>query len=158
MQVKRYAELVSATGTELGYTDWVELPQEVVSAFADVTGDHQWIHVDADAAARGPFGTTIVHGFLLLSLLPTFSEDWFAIEDSPMSINYGFDKIRFTSVVPAGSRVRGHGEIVALEDRGSAVHATIRVQVLAEGSDRPACVADWIYRSLAPLATAEVPA
>ena len=155
MQLTSYQDVVQGLGTDLGHTDWVELPQDVVTAFADVTQDRQWIHVDERAAADGPFGHTIVHGFLLISLLPHFAEQWFDIQDAPMTINYGFDKIRFTSPVPVGARVRAHGEITGVEDRGDAAHATIRVELTAEGAERPAFVANWIYRVIAPSMTKE---
>ena len=105
----RYDELDGAVGREIGPTDWVVVDQETVNTFADATGDHQWIHVDVERAKAGPFGGTIAHGYLTLSLMPRFIGDAFKVTDASMMVNYGADKLRFTDPVPVGSKVRHEG-------------------------------------------------
>jgi len=138
------AGLVAAVGTDLPPTSWLAIDQVRVNGFADVTDDHQWIHVDPDQAASGPFGGTIAHGFLVLSLLaPLFNE---AIDplDADSRINYGFDRVRFTSAVPVGSRIRARFHVSEILPRGPMMEVRLHVDVDIEGSERPAVVADMI--------------
>ncbi|SOD99911.1 MaoC family dehydratase [Caenispirillum bisanense] len=141
------AELARRTGTEIGVSRWFQLDQPKVDAFADLTEDHQFIHVDpARAATDSPFGGTIAHGFLTLSLLTAMSLDVLpGIQNTAVSINYGFDRVRFLSPVPAGSRIRGRFTLSDLTDKGRNQHlATYAVTVEAEGAARPALAADWL--------------
>jgi acyl dehydratase len=144
---ERPAELKAVVGQELGSSDWLEITQERIDLFADATGDHQWIHVDPDRARSGPFGRTIAHGYLTLSLVNLFLPQILEVRGISMGINYGSDKLRFPAPVPVGSRVRGRGDLLSAEDtRDGAVQAVIRVTVEVEGQDRPGCVVDTISR------------
>ncbi len=140
------ADLQGAVGQHLGYSDWLEITQERIDKFADATGDHQWIHVDPERAKTGPFGATIAHGYLTLSLVSMFLPQIVDVRGIRMGINYGTDKVRFPAPVPCGSRVRAGGELIKLEDVKDGVQATIRVTVEIEGSARPACVVETISR------------
>jgi acyl dehydratase len=143
------AELDAAVSDELGVSDWVVLDQAVIDAFADVTGDRQWIHVDVERAASGPFGATIAHGYLTLSLLPRFRPDIFDIVNPRMSLNYGLNKVRFPAAVPAGARVRGRARLLAVEHRGpDTVDVVVEYTVEVDGSAKPACVAESVVRVL----------
>ena len=138
-------ELEALTGQHLGTSDWVEITQERINRFADATGDHQWIHVDEERAKDGPFGRTIAHGYLTLSLLPLFYNTIYSIEGVRMGINYGANKVRFLNPVPVGSRLRGSievGEVKRLPNDGAQV--TWNVTVELDGSDKPACYAEAI--------------
>lgn len=137
-------ELTAAVGTHLGYSDWVTIDQERINEFAHATGDDQWIHVDAERAAKGPFGTTIAHGYLTLSLIPMLSWQVYTIAGTKMGINYGSNKVRFPSPVPVGSRVRGGVEIVSVTPGGGGHQVVAKVTVEREGGDRPACVAEVV--------------
>ena len=139
-------ELVAAQGSQLGPTDWLEVTQERVNLFADATDDHQWIHVDPQRAANGPFGGTIAHGLLTLSLLPHFTHQLYTVDNVSMAINYGYNKVRFITPVRVGSRVRARAEIAKVDQLDGAVQATVPVTVEIEGSDRPAAVAESIVR------------
>jgi acyl dehydratase len=144
---KTPTDLKTAVGTHLGYSQWLEITQERINLFADATGDHQWIHVDPARAKTGPFGACIAHGYLTLSLVNMFLPEIVEVRGIRMGVNYGADKVRFPAPVPVGSRIRGSGELVNVEDvKGGAVQATIRVTVEVEGKDRPACVVDTISR------------
>jgi len=141
------AELKGAVGKQLGYSDWLQITQERINQFADATGDHQWIHVDPERAKTGPYGACIAHGYLTLSLVNMFLPQIVEVRGIRMGINYGLEKVRFPAPVRVGSRIRGGGELVQVEDvKGGAVQSTIRITVEIEGSDRPACVADTISR------------
>jgi acyl dehydratase len=140
------AELSKAVGQHLGCSEWLQVTQERIDLFADATGDHQWIHVDPQQAKDGPFGACIAHGYLTLSLVNMFLPQIVEVRGIRMGVNYGVDKVRFPSPVRVGSRVRGSGELIGVEDVKGSVQATIRVTVEIEGSDRPACVADTISR------------
>ena len=134
-------------GEEIAVGDWLEITQERINQFADATGDHQWIHVDpARAANESPFRTTIAHGFLTLSLLSTMIRDAIGFSGIRMAINYGLNKVRFVSPVPAGSRVRARLSIGGVEDVGGAVQVTWAATIERAGSDKPACVAEWLVR------------
>ena len=144
---KAPAELAGAVGRHLGYSEWLEITQDRINLFADATGDHQWIHVDPARAKQGPFGATIAHGYLTLSLVSFFLPQIMQVQNISMGINYGVDKVRFPAPVPVGSRVRGGGELVKVEEvKGGAVQSTVRVTVEIERGDRPACVVDTISR------------
>jgi len=138
-------ELLAAVGRTLGTTDWLEITQERIDLFADATGDHQWIHVDPERARSGPFGMTIAHGYLTLSLVNLFLPQLLEVRGISMGVNYGADKVRFPAPVPVGSRIRGSAQLVEAESaKGGAVQAKVRVTVEIEGKDRPGCVADTI--------------
>ena len=140
-------DLLAAVGKPLGASDWLEIRQDRIDGFADATGDHQWIHVDPERAKSGPFGKTIAHGYLTLSLVNCFLPQIVEVRGISMGVNYGCDKVRFPAPVPVGSRIRGVGQLVAAEEvKGGAVQATVRVTVEVEGSERPACVVDTISR------------
>lgn len=139
-------DLEAAVGQQLGSTDWLTIDQDRINLFADATGDHQWIHVDPEKAKDGPFGGTIAHGYLTLSLVNMFLPEIVDVQGISMGVNYGCDKVRFPSPVKVNSRVRGVGELVQVENVKGGVQATIRVTVEIEGSDRPACVVDTISR------------
>ena len=139
-------ELAAAVGRKLGHGDWLTIEQSRVDAFADATGDHQWIHVDVERARTGPFGGTIAHGYLTLSLCSLFLPQLMRVEMSGMGINYGLDRVRFTAPVLVGSRIRAIGEIVSVTPVTGGVQVVVRVTVEIEGGARPACVADTISR------------
>jgi acyl dehydratase len=140
-------ELAAAVGQHLGYSDWLEITQDRVDRFADATGDHQWSHVDPERAKHGPFGGTIAHGYLTLSLVNLFLPQIIEVRGISMGVNYGADRLRFPAVVRVGARVRGGGELLVVEEvKGGAVQATVRVTVEIEGSDRPGCVVETISR------------
>jgi acyl dehydratase len=140
-------ELVAAKGEELGSSEWVTISQDEVNLFADATGDHQWIHVDAEKAAKGPFGTTIVHGFMTLALLPRLMHQIFAVNGIKMGINYGLNKVRFPSPVPVGSKVRATSTLTDTQDVGQGtVQVTVTTAIEIDGAAKPACVAESILR------------
>ena len=141
-------DLVASAGRDLGATDWLTVEQTRIDAFAEATGDRQWIHVDVERAKRGPFGATIAHGYLVLSLVSLFLPQLLEVRGATMGINYGCDRVRFPSAVRAGSRIRGRGEIVSAEAVAGGVQVKIRVTVEVEGSDKPGCVADTLSRWL----------
>ncbi|MFQ3201233.1 MAG: acyl dehydratase [Zhongshania sp.] len=143
---KQPQELFSAVGAELGASDWLELDQQRINLFADATGDHQWIHVDPERAVDGPFGKCIAHGYLTLSLVNLFLPQIVDVQGISMGVNVGCDRIRFPAPVPVGSRVRGSGELISVEEIKGGVQAVVRVTVEIEGSDKPGCVADTISR------------
>jgi acyl dehydratase len=139
-------ELRTAVGSRLGVSDWVTVDQSRIDTFAEATGDHQWIHVDEERAAAGPFRSTIAHGFLTLSLLPVLVAQTYRIEGTKMGVNYGLNKVRFTAPVPVGSKVRGSIELIDVADVTGGVQMTTKVTVEIEGSERPALVAEWLTR------------
>ena len=136
------AELEAAIGENVGTSDWTEITQESVNLFAEATGDHQWIHVDPEKAKDGPFGGTIVHGFLTLSLLPKFGWEVYTVSGMAMMINYGLNKVRFPAVVPVGSKVRASITLDKLEQKPSGYQLTTTTTVEAEGVERPVCIAE----------------
>ncbi len=143
---ERPADLIGKEGMQLGVTDWLSVTQQRIDQFADATGDHQWIHVDPVKAASGPYGKCIAHGYLTLALVNLFLPQLMRVDNVSMGVNYGVDKVRFPAPVPVDSRIRGRGEVVAVEEVKGAVQVIVRVTVEVEGSDRPACVADTISR------------
>ena len=140
------SDLVGAEGTELGPTDWLLVEQDRVDQFADATDDHQWIHVNPERAASGPFGATIAHGLLTLSLLPHFMHQLYSVDNVAMAINYGFNKVRFITPVPVGRRVRATARITEVSKLDSAIQATLVTTIEVEGSDKPAAVIESIVR------------
>jgi acyl dehydratase len=139
-------EFVAAEGTELGPTEWLEIGQDRVDLFADATEDHQWIHVDPERAASGPFGGTIVHGLLTLSLLPYFMQEMYRVDNVAMAINHGYNKVRFITPVRVGARVRARAVIDTITKLDGAVQATVVTTVEVQGSEKPAAVAEAIAR------------
>ena len=131
-------------GQHLGYSDWRQITQKEIDLFAEATGDHQWIHVDPEKAAQGPYGATIAHGYLTLSLVPILVQQIYRVTGLSMQVNYGSDKLRFPAPVPVDSRIRAGAELVKVERNDNGGRATVRVTVEVEGSDRPACVVDTI--------------
>jgi acyl dehydratase len=138
-------ELAAApAGTHLGVSDWVTIDQATIDTFADATGDHQWIHVDPDRAADGPFGRTIAHGFLTLSLLPRLVQEVYRVEGVAMAVNYGLDKVRFVAPVTVDSRVRVSTTVRGTETAGGGLRVHLDSTLELEGSDKPALVAQTI--------------
>ncbi|GAB7045908.1 MaoC family dehydratase [Catenuloplanes indicus] len=145
--VRGLGELARTAGLDLGHSDWIEVTQQRIGTFADATGDHQWIHVDPARAATGPFGGTIAHGYLTLSLVIPLWTSLLAIEDVGMAINYGLNRVRFPTPVPAGSKVRLHARVLhAREVPGDGVELTVAMTVRCEGAEKPAVVAEAVYR------------
>jgi acyl dehydratase len=132
-------------GQTYGPSSWIEVPQEKIDAFAAATGDHQWIHVDPERARGGPFGTTIAHGYLTLSLLPVATGE-VVPSTGRMGINYGLNRVRFPAPVPVGSRVRASFEVLEVEPFEGGVQATLKATVEREGGDKPVCVAEIVFR------------
>jgi len=140
-------DLLGKEGTRLDASDWLAIDQARINAFADVTGDHQWIHVDPVRAKDGPFGATVAHGYLTLSLVNLFLPQMIEVRRFSAGVNVGMDKTRFLAPVLVGSRIRGTGEIVKVEEvKGGAIQSTVRVTIEIEGSEKPACVIDTISR------------
>ena len=133
-------------GDEFGPSSWIVVDQAKIDAFADATGDHQWIHVDPERAAAGPFGGTIGHGYLTLSLLPVMSYETLPRHEGGMSINYGLNRVRFPAPVPSGSRVRGTFRVDAVEESDWGHQATMTATIEREGGDKPVCVAELVFR------------
>jgi len=142
------AAIEASVGTEVGPTDWFTVDQARINTFADATEDHQWIHVDTERAAAGPFGGTVAHGFLTLSLVPYLASQLRrGGEGARMGINYGLDRVRFPTPVPAGSRIRARSTLISCDRVGDdAVQLVNRVTIEVEGSEKPACVADTVSR------------
>ncbi|MFF2082798.1 MaoC family dehydratase [Nocardia sp. NPDC058176] len=143
---KTFAELTELIGCELGPTGWHEVTQGLVNAFADVTGDHQWIHVDPERAAASPFGTTIAHGLYSLALGPAMSAELLALDGFTHSLNYGYNKVRFPGPVPVGSRIRLRATIVSVEQVAGGIQIVLRQVVECEGSEKPVVVAESVAR------------
>jgi acyl dehydratase len=139
-------ELKAAVGEQLGYSDWLRIDQKRIDLFAEATGDHQWIHVDPEKAASGPFGTTIAHGYLTLSLLPLLVPQVMKVDNVTMGVNYGTNKVRFPASVPVGSRLRATAVLKEVSEVGGSVQVTAAVSVEREGGDKPVCVAESVSR------------
>jgi len=137
-------EVVHAVGTHLGETDWLEITQDQVNQFAEATGDHQWIHVDAARAAEGPYGGTIAHGYLTLSLIARFGEELFSIKGVTAKLNYGVNKVRFPAPVPVGSRIRAGATIAGAQETPAGVQISLQWVIELEDSTKPACVAETV--------------
>ncbi|WP_285032506.1 MaoC family dehydratase [Mycolicibacterium sp. lyk4-40-TYG-92] len=140
------SEFVAAAGSQLGPTEWMEITQERVNLFADATDDHQWIHIDPERAAAGPFGGTIAHGLLTLSLLPHFMHQLYRVDNVALAVNYGYNKVRFITPVKVGANVRAGAVISKVDELDGAVQATMTATVEIEGSDKPAAVVESIVR------------
>jgi acyl dehydratase len=138
--------LQDQVGQTLGVSDWLNVEQARIDQFAQATGDHQWIHVDPQRAAAGPFGATVAHGFLTLSLMAVMFDTAFAIDDVRMGVNYGLNRVRFPAPVRAGSRLRGHFKLLRYEPLDGGAQITVEVTMELEGSDKPACVAESVTR------------
>ena len=139
-----YADLVDSLGARFGPTPWSMVTQPQIDAFADVTHDHQWIHVDEQRASQGPFGTTIAHGYLTLSLVPFFLGQLLEVTGISMAVNYGLEKVRFPAPVPVGSSLQASAEVVGVEPQGGSTRLTLRVSMSCDSADRPVCVADVV--------------
>ena len=139
-------DLIGSEGTALGPTDWLKIEQDRVDGFAEVTEDRQWIHVDVQRAKDGPFGGTIAHGYLTMSLVNFFLPQLIEVRGFSHAVNVGADRLRFLSPVKVGSRIRGSGEIIEVEEKKGAYQSIVRVTVEIEGADKPACVVDTISR------------
>ena len=139
-------ELRAATGQVLGPSDWIAVDQAQIDKFAEATGDHQWIHVDPTRAATGPFGTTIAHGFLTLSLMPVMLESLYKIEGVRMGVNYGLNKVRFPAPVPVDSRLRANAEVAEVSDIEGGAQMVLRTMIEREGATKPVCVAEFVVR------------
>ncbi|MFI5529865.1 MaoC family dehydratase [Kitasatospora sp. NPDC051853] len=140
------AELTAAVGTELGTSQWHTIDQGRVDLFAEATGDHQWIHVDPLRAKDSPFGGTIAHGYLTLSLIPVLAKECYAVEGIRMALNYGSEKVRFPAPVPVGTAVRATAELLSATEVPGGVQALVRYTITSEGSPKPHCVAETITR------------
>lgn len=140
------AELAALAGQEITVTDWYELTQQHINQFADATGDHQWIHVDAERAKAGPFGTTIAHGYLTLSLLAGFFDRALSVKDVRMGINYGLNKVRFMGPVPSGSRLRVRIALLGSEPIERGLQMAWKCTIEREGQEKPVCVAEPLSR------------
>jgi acyl dehydratase len=140
------ADLQSLVGQEIGVSDWMAVDQRRIDLFAEATDDYQWIHVDPQRAAAGPFGATVAHGFLTLSLLPPLFAGAWGVDDVRMGINYGLNRVRFPAPVRVGSRLRGRFKLLAYEPLEGGAQLTVQVTVELEGSDKPACVAESVSR------------
>jgi|TARA_R110002049_G_scaffold199766_4_gene370187 acyl dehydratase len=139
-------DLIGQEGTMFGPSNWLRIDQERVNGFADVTGDHQWIHVDVEKARDGPFGTTIAHGYLTMSLVNVFLPELVEVRGFSHAVNVGADRLRFLAPVTVGSRIRAIGEIVAVEEIKGGIQQVVRVTIEIEGSEKPACIIDTISR------------
>jgi len=148
--IKSIDDAQSLIGAELGVSEWLEIDQKRINDFADVTGDHQWIHVDVERAkAESPYRTPIAHGFLTLSLIPALSKDNFRVENAKLAINYGLNKVRFLAAVPVDSRVRVRSELAdATKVDDNTVNLTVRHTIEIDGVDKPAAVAEMIVRTI----------
>ena len=147
--IKRFAKLADLqglVGQELAVSEWVAIEQSRIDAFAEATGDRQWIHVDTVRAAAGPFGATVAHGFLTLSLIPLLSETAWAVDDVRMGVNYGLNRVRFTAPVRVGSRLRGRFKLLSYEPLDGGAQLTVEVLIEIEGGSKPACVAESLSR------------
>jgi len=145
--IENIAELANYVGKEVGVSDWLEVSQDRIDQFAEATEDRQWIHIDPERAAReSPFKTTIAHGFLTLSLLSVLTKSAISVGEVRMGINYGLNRVRFISPVPAGARIRGRFTLATLEEIKGGAQSTWKVTVERDGSEKPCCVAEWLVR------------
>lgn len=137
-------DLLGAVGNHLGHSNWLTMEQSRIDQFADATEDHQWIHVDVERAAKGPFGATIAHGYLTLSLVSHFVTQIMEVRGFEFAVNYGTEKVRFPAPVRVGARIRGGAEVVSVDEAKGGILSVVRVTVEVEGEDRPACIADTV--------------
>ncbi|WP_288415852.1 MaoC family dehydratase [uncultured Novosphingobium sp.] len=141
-----HESLPGLVGTTLGPGEWMEVTQDRINQFAEASGDHQWIHVDMERAANGPFGTTIAHGLLTLSMISALNQGMFTFSGFKMGVNYGYEKIRFPAPVPVGSRLRVLAKVISYEPVGSTMQTVIEWTVEREGTEKPSCIAQMIFR------------
>jgi len=146
IHIPALASLKERVGEELAVGEWLTVDQAMIDKFADATGDHQWIHIDRERAAKGPFGTTIAHGFLTLSLLPKLAESALKVDDVRMGVNYGLNRVRFPAPVPSGSRIRAHLKLLSYEPLDGGAQLVMEVTMERDGSDKPVCVAETVSR------------
>jgi acyl dehydratase len=142
-------EFKTLVGEHIGYTDWMQITQDRVNAFADATGDHQWIHVDVERANQGPFGGPIAHGYLTLSLGPSLGEQLYAVKGVSMGVNYGIDKLRFPAPVPVGSNLRLGAKVLEVTDIAGGIQVKMEYTFEVEGAAKPSCVAECLFRMYA---------
>jgi acyl dehydratase len=146
VHIPTLASLKVRVGEELAVGEWLTVDQAMIDKFADATGDHQWIHIDRERAAKGPFGTTIAHGFLTLSLLPKLAESALKVDDVRMGVNYGLNRVRFPAPVPSGSRIRAHLKLLSYDPLDGGAQLVMEVTMERDGSDKPVCVAETVSR------------
>jgi acyl dehydratase len=146
IRIANLASLQQHVGEELAVGEWLTVDQAMIDKFADATGDHQWIHVDAARAAKGPFGSTVAHGYLTLSLLPRLAESALKVDDVRMGVNYGLNRVRFPAPVPSGSRIRARLKLLSYEPIDGGAQLVMQVTMEREGSDKPVCVAETVSR------------
>jgi acyl dehydratase len=146
IHIPTLSTLQQRVGQELAVGDWLTVDQATIDKFADATGDHQWIHVDKERAAKGPFGTTVAHGYLTLSLLPKLAESALKVDDVRMGVNYGLNRVRFPAPVPSGSRIRARLKLLAYEPIDGGAQLVMQVTMEREGGDKPVCVAETVSR------------
>jgi acyl dehydratase len=146
IHIANLSSMQQRVGQELAVGDWVTVDQPMIDKFAEATGDHQWIHIDVERAKKGPFGTTIAHGFLTLSLLPRLAESAIKIDDVRMGVNYGLNRVRFPAPVPSGSRIRAHMKLLSYEPIDGGAQLVMEVTMEREGGDKPVCVAESVSR------------
>lgn len=140
-------DLAACVGEVVGTSDWIEIPQAMIDGFAEVTGDRQWIHIDPERAAKGPFGTTIAHGFLTVSLIPRFIAGIMRIAEATTGVNYGLNKVRFISPAPSGGRLRALARLNEASPLGGGAYQFVwQLTIELEGAEKPACVAEWVVR------------
>jgi acyl dehydratase len=144
--ISTLSSLQQRIGEELAVSDWLTVDQATIDKFADATGDYQWIHVDKERAAKGPFGTTVAHGYLTLSLLPKLAESALKVDDVRMGVNYGLNRVRFPAPVPSDSRIRARLKLLAYEPIDGGAQLVMQVTMEREGSDKPVCVAETVSR------------
>ena len=144
--IENPSDLLGQEGLKIGPSDWMEISQKRINTFAEATGDHQWIHIDEERAKTGPFGSTIAHGYLTLSLAAKLMPEILQIKNMSMGINYGTEKVRFLNPVKSGARVRGHGEFIEIKEVPGGYQSTLRVTIEIEDEEKPACVVDTISR------------
>ena len=146
IHIPTLASLKARVGEELAVGEWLIVDQAMIDKFADATGDHQWIHIDRERAAEGPFGTTIAHGFLTLSLLPKLAESALKVDDVRMGVNYGLNRVRFPAPVPSGSRIRARLKLLSYDPLDGGAQLVMEVTMERDGSDKPVCVAETVSR------------
>ncbi len=146
IRIDKLESLKERVGEELAVGEWLTVDQATIDKFAEATGDHQWIHVDRERAAKGPFGTTVAHGFLTLSLLPRLAQSALEVGDVRMGVNYGLNRVRFPAPVPSGSRIRARLKLLSYEPIEGGAQLVMQVTMEREGSDKPVCVAESVAR------------
>ena len=146
IHIPTLASLQQRVGEQLAVGEWLTVDQAMIDKFADATGDHQWIHIDRERAAKGPFGTTVAHGFLTLSLLPKLAESALKVDDVRMGVNYGLNRVRFPAPVPSGSRIRAHLKLLSYDPLDGGAQLVMEVTMERDGSDKPVCVAETVSR------------